>query len=201
MERVSGAAEQQNGQNAASVQWLNTVERRAWLSLVATQMQLMPTLEADLQEHGGVSLFEYQVLAMLSESDEPLPMSELAARTNASLSRLSHAARKLEKRGWIRRQTSPDDARVTLAEMTEKGMDELEQLAPHHVASVRRRMIDVLDTRDLRDIGRISAKLLQHLQPDHWVFRDPALAEDDVDDSSDGAEESLSPVSGASRSN
>ncbi|GAA4774483.1 MarR family winged helix-turn-helix transcriptional regulator [Citricoccus nitrophenolicus] len=160
------------------VRWLSSQERRAWLTLVATHMQLMPTLEADLQLEGAVSFFEYQVLAMLSESDDALPMSELAARTNASLSRLSHVARKLESRGLMARSPSSEDARVTMAKITEVGMAEIARLAPFHVASVRARFLDSLDDQDLADMGRIGAKILAHLDPDHWVFRDPALADD-----------------------
>lgn len=163
------------GGGGDEVRWLTPQERRAWLSIVATHMQLMPALEADLQRAGPVSFFEYQCLAMLSENDGPLPMSELAARTNASLSRLSHVARKLETRGWIRRRPSTEDARVTLAEMTERGMDEVVRIAPHHVASVRACLLDVLDDEDLEDIGRIGAKILGHLEPGHWIFRDPVL--------------------------
>jgi DNA-binding MarR family transcriptional regulator len=166
----------ESGGAGGEVRWLTPKERRAWLSIVATHMQLMPALEADLQREGPVSFFEYQVLAMLSENDGPLPMSELAARTNSSLSRLSHVARKLEARAWIRRQSSPEDARVTLAEMTDRGMDEVVRIAPHHVASVRACLLDVLDDEDLEDIGRIGAKILGHLDPGHWVFRDPVLA-------------------------
>ncbi len=160
------------------IRWLTPRERRAWLTLVATHMQLMPTLEADLQLEGNVSFFEYQVLAMLSESDEPLPMSELAARTNSSLSRLSHVARKLEGRGLMARSPSSEDARVTMASITDAGMAEIVRLAPHHVASVRARFLDSLDERDLADLGRVGAKILAHLDPDHWVFRDPALTGD-----------------------
>ncbi len=160
------------------VRWLSAAERRAWLTLVATHMQLMPTLEADLQVEGTVSFFEYQVLAMLSESGEALPMSELAARTNSSLSRLSHVARKLEGRGLMRRSPSSEDARVTMAVITDEGMAEIVRLAPHHVASVRARLLDSLDDRDLADLGRIGSKILAHLDPEHWVFRDPALAND-----------------------
>ena len=54
-----------------------------------------------------------------------------------SLSRLSHVARKLEARGWIHRRPSTEDARVTLAEMTDLGMEEVVRIAPRHVASVR----------------------------------------------------------------
>lgn len=177
---LAGQATGHDDDRAASdpTRWLSISERRAWLTLMATHMQLMPTLEADLHEHSPVGLFEYQVLAMLSESGEPLPMGELAARTNSSLSRLSHVARKLEARGWIRRRTAEHDARVTLAEMTEVGMEGVRSLAPHHVESVRRRLLDVLDDEDLRQIGHIGSKILRGLTPDHWVFRDPALADD-----------------------
>lgn len=160
------------------VRWLSARERRAWLTMVATHMQLMPTLEADLQLEGTVSFFEYQVLAMLSESEDALAMSELAARTNSSLSRLSHVARKLESRGLMARSPSSEDARVTMAEITAEGMAEIVRLAPFHVASVRARFLDSLDEQDLADIGRIGAKIIAHLDPEHWVFRDPALADD-----------------------
>lgn len=164
------------GTGPTAVRWLDAPERRAWLSLVGVQMLLMPALEADLQEHGAVSAFEYQVLAMLSENGDPLPMSELAARTNSSLSRLSHAARKLENQGWIVRTSSRQDARVTLAQMTQAGMEEIERLAPLHVASVRRRLLDVLDAQDLEAMSRIGGKVISHLKPDHWIFRDPSIA-------------------------
>lgn len=164
---------------AGQARWLNSAERRAWLSLIATNLQLMPTLEADLQKHGAVSLFDYQVMAMLSENEGPLPMSELAARTNSSLSRLSHVARKLEQRDWLRRSPSEEDARVTMACLTEHGLEEIKRLAPWHVRSVREHMIDVLDERDLEDLSRVGAKILMHLKPDHWVFRDPALTGQD----------------------
>lgn len=160
---------------APEARWLTPQERRAWLTLVATHMQLMPTLEADLQLHGTVSFFEYQVLAMLSENEQPLPMSELAARTNASLSRLSHVARKLEGRSLMARSPSSEDARVTMASITEEGMAEIVRLAPHHVDSVRARLLDSLDEDDLTDLARVGAKILAHLDPDHWVFRDPSL--------------------------
>ncbi|MGM7671213.1 MarR family winged helix-turn-helix transcriptional regulator [Microbacterium sp. A93] len=175
---VARDADQTAETGLAGVRWLSSRERRAWLTLVATHMQLMPTLEADLQLEGTVSFFEYQVLAMLSESGDSLAMSELAARTNSSLSRLSHVARKLESRGLMARSPSSEDARVTMAKITEEGMAEITRLAPFHVASVRARFLDSLDDQDLADLGRIGSKILAHLDPEHWVFRDPALADD-----------------------
>ncbi|HEY4616229.1 MAG TPA: MarR family transcriptional regulator, partial [Citricoccus sp.] len=66
-----GTGNVEPGADGGEVRWLTPTERRAWLSIVATQMQLMPALEADLQRVGPVSFFEYQVLAMLSENDGP----------------------------------------------------------------------------------------------------------------------------------
>ncbi len=167
---------------AEGVRWLTTEERRAWLCLVATHMQLRPALEADLQQRGGVSIFEYQVMTMLSESAEPLAMSELAARTDSSLSRLSHAVRKIEVRGWIQRSTSLQDARVTLAELTAQGREEIVRLAPIHVASVRTLFLDLLDQQDLQDMVRIGGKIVKHLKPDHWVFRNPEITGEEAAD-------------------
>ncbi|MEO6530269.1 MAG: MarR family transcriptional regulator, partial [Specibacter sp.] len=71
--------------------WLGAEERVAWLALLSITTLLPGALESPLQQAAKLSLFEYNVLAMLSEeTGATLPMSELAARTSASLSRLSH---------------------------------------------------------------------------------------------------------------
>ncbi len=88
--------------------WLNADERRAWLALLSINTLLPSALDTQLQSAGKLSLFDYNVLAMLSETEgRYLPMSELAARTSASLSRLSHVVTKLQKRGWVERQAHP----------------------------------------------------------------------------------------------
>lgn len=66
-----------------------------------------------------------------------MPMSELAARSNSSSSRLSHVVAKLEQRGWVRRQQSPVDARVNVAVLTDAGSAKLAASAPPHVERVR----------------------------------------------------------------
>jgi DNA-binding MarR family transcriptional regulator len=109
--------------DAPAPRWLTPEERRAWLALYAVATRLTPTLDADLFKRARITLFDYHVLAMTSEEPgRALPMSELAARSNASLSRLSHVVKKLEGRGWMERTPSPDDARVTMAALTDEGM-------------------------------------------------------------------------------
>jgi DNA-binding MarR family transcriptional regulator len=59
---------------------------------------------------------------MLSEAPgRALRMSELAARSSSSPSRLSHTIARLEGRGWVRRQRATEDGRGQIAELTEEG--------------------------------------------------------------------------------
>lgn len=149
-----------------SARWLTPREREAWLALYAVATRLPGTLDADLFRRARLTLFDYHVLAMTSESPErQLAMSELASRSNASLSRLSHVVKKLEQRGWMRRFPSPRDARVTMAAITEEGMAALTDLAPGHVESVRAAVFDALDERDVADLARVGTKILTLLDP------------------------------------
>ena len=151
---------------SSPARWLSPEERQAWLALYAVATRLPGTLDADLFKRARITLFDYHVLAMTSESPEKqLAMSELALRSNASLSRLSHVVKKLEQRGWMRRFPSPKDARVTTAAITEEGMAALVELAPGHVESVRQTVFDALDDRDVADLARVGAKILTLLDP------------------------------------
>ncbi len=149
-------------------------ERAAWLSLLSVMTLLPGALEGALQREAKLSLFEYNILAMLSEAQteaQMLPMSELAARTSASLSRLSHVAKKLQARGLVERSVHAEDARVTEASITESGMELIRALAPLHVESVRASVFDQLSTKDAADLARIGRKLVQGLDESHWTLR------------------------------
>jgi DNA-binding MarR family transcriptional regulator len=101
------------------------------------------------------------VLALLSESPgHSLRMSQLAAQANASLSRRSHVVTRLERRGAVARRPCPDDARATLAELTDAGFGQLHAAAPGHVRNVRRLVFDALGEHDTRELGRVCDVIL-----------------------------------------
>src|SRR3954454_8752917 len=130
--------------------WLDADEQRAWLRLAGVMLKLSPALDSQLQRDCDLTHFDYLCLAMLSESEErTLPMSELAARTNSSLSRLSHVVSKLERRDWVRRAPSPRSRRVTLVSLTETGWEVLVKAAPGHVETVRELVFDDLSPEDV----------------------------------------------------
>jgi len=147
--------------------WLSSGERDAWLGLAGVMAKLPPLLDAQLERSAGLNFFEYTILAMLSEQpDRTLRMSRLAAVTNASPSRLSHAARHLEHRGLIVRETDPDDGRCIRAVLTEDGWGTVVGAAPGHVTAVRDLVLDRLDPAQLVALREANEQILRRIDPD-----------------------------------
>ena len=118
--------------------WLDQDERATWLSLSRIIVKLPSALDAQLERDADLNYFEYIVMAMLSEQDDrTLRMSQLAALSNASLSRLSHVAKRLESRGFLQREPDPDDGRYTRAVLTDAGLAKVVGSAGGHVNAVR----------------------------------------------------------------
>jgi len=121
-------------------------------------------LECQLQRDAGLSFIEYHALARLSEDPEhTLRMSVLAELTNASLSRLSHLVKRLESRGFVRREPDPDDGRFTNAILTKSGYAKLVASAPAHVATVRTLVIDCFSASEFHRLHGASERLLARL--------------------------------------
>jgi DNA-binding MarR family transcriptional regulator len=137
--------------------WLDDDESQAWRALARMLVKLPDALDAQLRRDAGISHFEFQVLALLSEAPgATLRMSTLAALAEGSLPRLSQVVARLEQRGWVRRTPDPADGRYTLAILTGQGQVKVAEAAPGHVQEVRRLVLDPLtkvQARQLREIG------------------------------------------------
>jgi DNA-binding MarR family transcriptional regulator len=147
-------------------EWLDDDQQRAWRRFAAVMMLLPGGLEAPLQREEDLTLFGYQVLAMLSESpDRCLRMSELAAASNGSQSRLSHLVARLEERGYLRRERVAEDGRGQVAVLTDHGYAKVVAAAPGHVAAVRRLVFDALTREQVRGLDEICGAILARLGP------------------------------------
>lgn len=145
--------------------WLDEQQQRAWRKLAAVLTRLPAALESQLQRDSDMSHFEYWVLALLSEAPErALRMSALAEQVNGSLSRLSHVVTRLEKRGWVVRRPCPDDARATLAVLTEQGYEAIVDAAPGHVRTVREAVFERLDPDDVAALERLCSLVLEGIR-------------------------------------
>ncbi len=94
----------------------------AWFGLLAAHAELTRGLDAALSARHGLSLSAYEVLSRLAHAPGVrLRMSELAARSQLSLSRVSRVTDVLEDRGLAARKSCPTDSRVVHATVTDEG--------------------------------------------------------------------------------
>ena len=131
-----------------------------WSALATVLEWLPPALDAQLQRDAELTHFEYGILfALATAPDRTLRMSVLAGFANSSLSRLSRAVLRLEKRGWVERTPDPSDGRSTLAALTAPGLERYELATPGHAVTVHRLVLDTLTQAQARQLREISRRI------------------------------------------
>jgi DNA-binding MarR family transcriptional regulator len=147
------------------VRWLDADEQKAWRSYVRATRLLDGAIQRDLACH-GVSHDEYEILVNLSEQPcRSMRMSDLAESVVNSRSRLTHTVGRLENRGYVRREASPDDRRGVLCVMTDEGFATLEVAARSHVTGVRENLLDQMTREQFLALGTALEGVSHHLDP------------------------------------
>lgn len=155
---------------------LTNEQRNAWAALSAASLGLVSQMESDLHRDAGLTPFEFHLLYVLGaeeasrEAEGTMPMSRAAQLVDSSLSRLSHVVRRIEKRGWVERRPSAEDARVTLVGLTPEGRRRMEAAVPAYDRMVCRVFVDHMAEEDLAEVTRLSMRLLAGLREGHWLF-------------------------------
>jgi len=144
--------------------WLTDEEQRAWRAYIQLAQLLIRQLDRDLHPF-GLSMHDYEILVELSEAPQQrLRMTELADLTAQSRSRLSHQVSRMEARGLVVRAECEGDKRGTFAVLTGLGGQIIGQVAPHHVASVRRHFMDQLAPDGLNALTDACEPVLDRLR-------------------------------------
>ena len=142
---------------AAPARWLSAAEQEVWRAYLRGSRLLEAALDRDLQSH-GVQLTEYEIISMLSEApNRRLRMSALADQVVQSRSRLTHTAARLEKRGWVRRESCLEDRRGVELVLTDAGWEAVQEMARVHVESVRRNIVDTMSPAQFAALGEAMA--------------------------------------------
>lgn len=118
--------------------WLDEDEHRTWRSVLRMHAHLTAALAQALRTDSDMSISDYEVLAILSEApDGVLRARELRCELHWEKSRLAHHVRRMEERGYVRRDACVDDLRAPLVRVTDAGLAAIRAAAPAHVARVR----------------------------------------------------------------
>lgn len=97
----------------------------------------------DMVRAAGLSASERTVIMNLSEVPNGQPrMTDLAAATGLSASRLTRLVDALQSHGLVAKRTISADGRSNLTELTSQGLGKLRSAWPAQVASVRSRVLD-----------------------------------------------------------
>jgi DNA-binding MarR family transcriptional regulator len=140
----------------AETRWLDADQQRVWRAYIAVVRMLDEALERQMQTDSGLSMNDYVLLMQLSEAPQRrLRMSELAAGSIYSRSRLSHAVNRLADAGWVRRADCPDDGRGTFAELTDEGFAVLAAAAPGHATAVHDLLFAPIGDQGCAELGHV----------------------------------------------
>jgi DNA-binding MarR family transcriptional regulator len=147
-------------------QILNSAQLACWRAYIESSQRLFNQLEEELRATSDLSLADYQVLVLLSETPgQRLRMGELAGRLVFSPSRLTYQISSMERRGLVTRQACPDDRRGSEAVLTAAGLLTLREAAPQHAASVQQHLMHDLDEAEIACLTRVFDRLGDRLAP------------------------------------
>ena len=145
-------------------QWLDADEHRTWRTYLRMHAQLIAALAQALKADSDMSLADYEVLAVLSESpDGALRARELRSELQWDKSRLAHQARRMEQRGLVSRETCAEDARGSVVHITESGAAAIRAAAPDHVERVRALFLAALSPAQVQGMGEVADAVLANL--------------------------------------
>ncbi len=144
--------------------WDNDDQAHCFRAFLLATHLLLDRLDRELQRNAEMPLAYFQILACLAQAPEhALRMSDLAANLHASKSRLSHAATRLEERGWVQRLSCPEDKRGSLAVLTDHGARALEAASPGLAQCMREHLFDQLTAAQLKQLRSLSEHIAGHL--------------------------------------
>ena len=140
--------------------WLTDHQQQVWRRWLAVNARLPAALHRELQTDAGLSLPDFDVLVHLSDTPTGrIRVSDLGQALQWEKSRTSHHLTRMERRGLVRRENCPEDARGAFVVMTPEGREAIERAAPGHVRTVRALIFDQLTDDELDALDSITRKV------------------------------------------
>lgn len=137
-------------------------ELEAWRRSIRMLEMLRSRLEQHLQADSGLSLADYSVLSVLSETPGGrLRLYELGREVSWEKSRLHHQLTRMAKRDLVDRE--PCGSRGIEAAITAHGLAVIREAAPGHARAVRQLFVDPVSPAELEQFAEIADTILRNL--------------------------------------
>ncbi len=134
-----------------------------WRAFLRANLLLEAYLDAGLQSEIGVTHSGFLVMTLLyEEGEEGLSMTDIAALTQFSRSRLSHLISRLEEDKYVVRRSSTFDRRSQIALLTLAGKKTVEIATPYYHSILRDLFLDRMTSQELNTIQKFMVSIVNN---------------------------------------
>ena len=142
-------------QTSAPQQQLET-----WITFIRSHSAITRELSAQLQREHGLTLNDYEVLLVLSHSEDGMmrrvDLAETILLTASGITRLLEG---LERSGFVCKQTCDSDARVSYAKLTDDGRQKLSDASLTHLRGIDELFLGRYSGSELATLAELLARL------------------------------------------
>lgn len=142
-----------------SEQQYNTEEKLDFSIIIAIfrTLKFLKKGENPMLEKAGLTSSQFSVLEILYHKG-PLKVCELLDKTLSSGGNMTLVLKNLKKEGLILKTKDPDDARVSIVQLTTKGFQLIGSIFPGHIKEVQS-FVSPLDKGEKSELVRLLKKL------------------------------------------
>lgn len=124
-------------------------------------------LAAELQEQHALTMSAYEALYVLSRAEgRRLKRVELAERLVLTPSGITRLLEGLEADGFVEKVSCETDLRISYAQLTDAGVEKLEQASCGHTGSIRTVFEERLSAEEIEQLAELLGKLPGALDED-----------------------------------
>ena len=132
----------------------------AYVRLLRAHASITRRFNSQLVADHGLTLNDYEVLLHLSRAEgQRLRRVDLAERILLTPSGITRLLEGLERCGYVERASCASDARVTYAQLTEKGEAKLREASETHVEDIHSVFVERFSAREMATLRELLERL------------------------------------------
>ena len=135
-------------------------EVNVWVEFLRGHRGVTGQLNALLLQQHGLTISDFEVLAVLSQAEEQsMRRIDIAEAVVLSPSGVTRLLKGLENSGWVEKRACVTDARVSYAKLTESGQAKLDEAAASHLETIRGFLADLYSPDELEKLRELLSRL------------------------------------------